>query len=194
MNWFRHLMAWTTAVVLLLGCTDQHTPTDLASTASVPRAPVLSQGIGDTRLDVLATFRVKPEITIAWAKKWIGPEGGRLDFQGFTIEVPAGAVSRVTQFSINLPVDPKGSERVVAEFGPHNTQFAQPVTIGFPLAGTSIQGSSTATVVWWDGEGWVDVGGAASADGSQLFTTTDHFSEYGTTDVSWSGGVIASGG
>jgi hypothetical protein len=143
-------------------------------------------------IDQLARFKTKPQITIAWAKMWIGPEGGRLDFQGFTIIVPAGAVDKVTMFSIKLPVDPNGSDHVVAEFGPHGAQFAQPVTIGFPYAGTTVEGDASAHVVWWN-NGWVDMGGTVSADGTQLFTTTPHFSEFGTTSGR-GGGMTVSGG
>lgn len=172
------------------GCADREVPTALAPAT----APSLGQG-SSPDLSHVATFRKRPSLTIAWAKKWIGPEGGRLDFQGFAIVVPAGAVDKVTQFSISLPVDPQGSERVVAEFGPHNQLFAQPVTIEFPFQGTSIETSTTATIVWWDGE-WVDMGASRTADGLRLKTRTNHFSTYATTSeiVSRQGIVTTSGG
>jgi hypothetical protein len=193
------LTAAAAAVALTLGCTQSDTPLS-------PRGPLRSKPgttttatVGTTdgsapssALDELATFRTKPQITIAWAKAWIGPEGGRLDFIGFTVIVPPGAVDKVTMFTIRLPVDPKGSEHVIAEFGPHNTQFARPLTIGFPLRNTSIEGTSSPTVVWWN-NGWVEMGGVPSADGAQLFTQTTHFSDYGTT-TSRGGTLTASGG
>jgi hypothetical protein len=176
------------AVSLTAGCAD------VRDTAVVPTAPDIGPAF-NTQADmtVLARFQNRPQITIAWARKWIGPEGGRLDFQGFAIEVPAGAVSRTTQFSIRLPVSPNGADHVVAEFGPHNTRFAKPLTIEFPYRGTTIEGSASATVVWWN-DGWVDMGGTVTADGARLTTTTDHFSTYGTTDEGRIGGVSASGG
>jgi hypothetical protein len=185
-----------TVVSLTAGCTDAGTPVSprmappaaLATKAAAPTAAVSAPA---TDVDVLARFRQKPQITIAWAKAWIGPEGGRVDFVGFTLIVPAGAVDKVTMFTIRLPVDPNGSEHVVAEFGPHNTTFARPLTIGFPYRGTTIEGDPNARVVWWN-NGWVDMGGTVSADGSQLFTTTTHFSEYGTTANR--GGVITTSG
>lgn len=177
------------ALLLALGCAD--TPTAIAPDPEVS-APAFSQGQGGPDLSQLAVFNRKPAITIAWARKWIGPEGGRLDFQGFAIEVPAGAVDKVTQFSIRLPVDPQGSERVVAEFGPHGATFRQPVFIELPLAGTSIEGSEQATIVWWN-DGWYDMGGALTGDGARLRTGTDHFSTYGTTDQP-ARSVITSGG
>jgi hypothetical protein len=176
-----------TMVTVIAGCSDAGSPT-----GSAPRAAPLGAHLASAAdLDQIAQFKVKPQITIAWAKKWIGPEGGTLDFQGFTIVVPAGAVDRVTMFSIKLPVDPNGSNRVVAEFGPHGAQFAAPLTIAFPYRGTTIEGASGSHVVWWN-NGWVDMGGTVSADGSQLVTTTTHFSEYGTT--AQRGGLILSGG
>ena len=168
------------------GCADAGSPL-----AARQGAPAFNTGMSPD-LAALARFNQKPQITIAWAKKWIGPEGGRLDFYGFAIEVPAGAVDKVTQFSIKLPVDPNGSERVVAEFGPHNQQFARPVAIELPYRGTTIEGSATPTIVWWN-DAWVDVGATVTGDGQRLRTLTDHFSTYGTTDER-GGTMVTSGG
>jgi hypothetical protein len=174
------------AVSVALGCADGFSA---LAPAAVVNHSALSQGQGDPDYAALAKFKQRPSITIAWARKWIGPEGGRLDFQGFAIEVPAGAVDRVTQFSIRLPVDPKGSERVVAEFGPHDTSFAVPVVIELPYRDTSLEGADAPAVVWWNGS-WVDMGGALTEDGRRLRTTTDHFSTYGTAER----GVITTSG
>lgn len=200
---FRNVLVAVAAMVVSLtaGCTETGTPVDAR-----PATPVAAAGKGATTqatsdgtfasvndLDIIARFRVKPQITIAWAKAWIGPEGGRVDFQGFTIIVPRGAVDKVTMFSIRLPVDPNGSERVVAEFGPHNVPFAQPVTVGFPFRGTSIESDpANAHVVRWD-NAWVDVGGAVSADGSQVLVQLPHFCELGTTTAR-GGTMLTSGG
>jgi hypothetical protein len=188
------LVVAATVVSLTAGCSEAGTPlsprdaalartgaTTSTSTTSAPTEAVAQ----------LALFKVKPQITIAWAKAWIGPAGGRVDFVGFTVIVPAGAVDKVTMFTIKLPVDPQGSEHVVAEFGPHNTTFAKPLTIGFPYRGTTVEGDGSAAVVWWN-DGWVNMGGTVSADGSQIFTTTTHFSEFGT--ASYRGGLTLSGG
>lgn len=169
---------------LVAGCTDTETPL-----SAVPSGPSLST----SDMQTLARFRQKPQITIAWAKKWIGPQGGRLDFMGFAIDVPAGAVDKVTQFSIRLPVDPNGAEHVVAEFGPHGRQFAKPVSIELPLRGTTLDGAVTPTIVWWN-EGWVNMGAAVTADGQRLRTLTDHFSTYGTTEAARGGTFVTSGG
>jgi len=195
------LVVAATVVSLTAGCTDAGTP--LSPRAAAPGAALSRAGTTTTSTSTstasapteavaqLAFFKVKPQITIAWAKAWIGPAGGRIDFVGFTVIVPPGAVDKVTMFSIKLPVDPQGSEHVVAEFGPHNTQFAQPLTIGFPYRGTTVEGDAGATVVWWN-NGWVPMGGTVSADGSQIFTTTSHFSDFGT--ASYRGGMTLSGG
>jgi hypothetical protein len=196
---FLLLAVAATAVSFSAGCSDAGTPVSSAPGGGVRYARVGSTATttttdvgGASNLDILATFRVKPQITIAWAKAWIGPAGGRLDFEGFTIIVPPGAVDQVTMFSIRLPVDPDGSDRVLAEFGPHNVAFRQPITVGFPYRGTSIEGNTSSHVVWWD-NGWVNMGGQISADGTQIFTQTPHFSEYGTT-AERGGAITASGG
>ena len=172
--------------VLAAGCVDA--PSPLAARAG---EPAFNTGTAPD-MNALARFNTKPQITIAWAKKWIGPEGGRLDFYGFAIEVPAGAVDKVTQFSIRLPIDPHGSERVVAEFAPHNQQFNKPVAIELPYDNTTIEGSSTPKVVWWN-DAWVNIGGTVTADGLRLRALTDHFSTYGTTDGR-GGAMVTSGG
>jgi hypothetical protein len=192
MNFLRyHRIALIAVVALLFGaCADTPHPTESAA----PEGAVYSSGSSDAKLDRIARFSEHRSIHIAWARKWIGPEGGRLDFLGFAVDVPPGAVDKVTAFSIHLPVDPQGSEHVLARFGPHGATFNVPVTIEFPLAGTSIEGSSERTVVWWNGSAWEDYGGQPTADGARLRTTTDHFSEFGTTDQTERGGIITSGG
>lgn len=181
-------VAFTLAVSFLAaGCADAASPL-----APGQAGPAFSTGASPD-VAALAKFRNTPHVTIAWAKKWIGPQGGRLDFMGFAIEVPAGAVDRVTMFTIRLPVDPHGAERVMAEFGPHNSDFARPVAIELPLRGTSIDASGTPTIVWWN-DGWVNMGATVTADGQRLRTLTDHFSTYGTTEVARGGGIYTSGG
>lgn len=171
---------------LVSGCTGAE-PT--LSSAAEPAGPSLSA----SDMAPLAKFRNKPYITIAWAKKWIGPEGGRLDFMGFAIEVPAGAVDKVTMFTIRLPVDPNGSEHVIAEFGPHAVPFARPVSIELPYRGTTIEGNAGPTIVWWN-NGWVNMGATLTRDGQRLRTSTDHFSTYATTDARGTGAIATSGG
>lgn len=176
-------------MLLLAGCGEAAGPT---TPSGRPGAPAASRAGGGPELEWLAAFRQEPAGGVAWAKRWIGPEGGRLDLGGFAVEVPAGAVDRPTQFSIRLPVDPQGAERVVAEFGPHNQVFARPVEIELPYAGTSVEGAD-ATIVWWDPDAraWVDVGAALTADGTRLRTPTPHFSTFG---VSSGGTILMSGG
>jgi hypothetical protein len=186
-----------TVVSLTAGCTDgtpvsprTAAPAALAARSNPSSTTTATLTAPESSIDVLARFRQKPQVTIAWAKAWIGPEGGRVDFVGFTIIVPAGAVDKVTMFTIKLPVDPNGSEHVVAELGPHNTTFAKPITIGLPYRGTTVEGAP-AMVVWWN-DGWVNTGGTVSADGAQIFTQTSHFSEWGLAPSR--GTLTASGG
>lgn len=200
---FRMVMAAALAslVSLTASCADGGPasltgPQDAAMVARSMDRALERPSLERPSLERLARFRVKPQVRIAWAKKWIGPEGGRLEFEGFAVDVPAGAVSKVTQFSIRLPVDPQGSERVLAEFGPHGSTFRVPVTIEFPYRGTSIEASSDATVVWWSGkrDGWMDVGGTPTADGLRLRATTTHFSTFGTATQDRAGGTMTTSG
>lgn len=181
------------AVTLTAGCADGGGSAD--TLLAPDPGPAFSESNSKADVAALARFNQRRHVSVAWARKWIGPEGGRLDFLDFAIDVPAGAVDRVTQFSIRLPANPHGSERVIAEFGPHGSTFAVPVTIEFPYRGTSIEGSPSAKVVWWNDE-WVDMGGKLTADGTRLQTTTGHFSTYGTTDGTERGGngLSVSGG
>jgi hypothetical protein len=163
------------AITAVSGCADREVPTGARTDAAA--VSTFNQTGSAPDLAMVASFKNRRSLTIAWAKKWIGPEGGRLDFAGFAIDVPAGAVDRVTMFTINLPVDPKGAERVVAEFGPHNQQFAVPVTIELPYQGTTAEGMVNPTIGWWN-DGWVNMGGSLTSDGQRLKTKTSHFSTY----------------
>ena len=125
-----------------------------------------------------------------WAKAWIGPNGGTLEYYGFRIVVPAGAVSKVTMFSISLPKE--GTERALAEFGPHNVAFAQPITVELPYVGTTAEGYG-AGVLWYDESAnvWTPVGGSLTADGQRVQTQMGHFSVLGTNER---GGGMSTGG
>ena len=163
------------AVLVLLGaltaCGDVEAP-------SAPNDVVRQASASGQALKALARYSSgPPSLTIAWAKKWIGPQGGTLSWQGFTVVVPAGAVDRVTQFSIRLPVDPQNKEFVMAEFGPHGKTFAVPVTLHLPLAGTTSEGSD-ARVLWWNGAEWEVM--PTTQVGDHLEAPTTHFSTYGT--------------
>ncbi|HEU4456046.1 MAG TPA: hypothetical protein VFR81_23470 [Longimicrobium sp.] len=190
----RPLLVVAAALLSFAACTDAGTPLTLADSAgleaSFSTTETMLAPAGD--LEIIARFNQTPVVTVGWAKKWIGPEGGRLEFLGFAVDVPAGAVDRVTMFSIRVPY-PKDPGRVVAEFGPHGRKFTRPVIISFPLRNTSIEGAPDPTVVWWNNR-WEDMGGWLSSDGSRLNTYTDHFSEYGTTTASASGGGMWTSG
>jgi hypothetical protein len=184
------------AAMTVTGCSDAGSPLE---SGTAPIAPAFARSTttstelaAESALDIIAKRRQTPVITIGWAKKWIGPEGGRLEFLGYALDVPAGAVDRITQFTIRVPY-PKDPARVVAEFGPHGRKFSRPVTISFPLRGTTIERAPDPTVVWWNDQ-WVDMGGWISGDGTRLSTYTDHFSEYGTTTQAARGGTLTTSG
>lgn len=159
--------------------------------------PVAARAGGETapplpsveRVAAYRTAKVKPQNL--WAKAWIGPNGGTLDYSGFRIVVPAGAVSRVTMFTLSLPKE--GVARAVAEFGPHNVNFAAPITIELPYAGTTAEGRG-AGVLWLDESAgvWARVGGSLTADGQRVQAQVSHFSMYATSEGG--GGTSTSGG
>jgi hypothetical protein len=137
---------------------------------------------GGADLAQIAQYRDgAPQITVAWAMAWIGPEGGSVRILDFEIVVPAGAVSSRTRFGIRLPVDPWQSKHAVAEFTPHNVTFAVPVTLRLPYSGTTAEGTASR-VLWWSGSDWVPFD-TEVVDG-RLETTTSHFSLYGTEEPS----------
>lgn len=186
-----------TALLHLAGCSDLPVaarPGAQAPTATKIDGTTTTASVTPGDLNPIATFRTKPSVTIAWAKAWIGPEGGRLDFAGFAIEVPPGAVDAVTMFTLKLPVDPNDAH-VYAEFGPHNRTFAKPIRIELPYRNTSAEGSPS-TVLWFDDaiDQWVNVGGTLTPDGSRITTQVPHFSQYGTANSTTSQGYVPSGG
>jgi hypothetical protein len=196
----RNLLAFGTAAALSLtvGCAEAGSPTQ-AKPAATPEglrdAPLFSQGLAGPDLTRIARFTSKPQTVFGWAKAWIGPQGGRVDFLGFAIQVPAGAVSRVTMFSIRVPLDPYGSDHAVAEFGPHNVAFNKPVQIETPYRNTSADGALT-DILWWDESvsQWKSMGGGLTADGLRIKTLVPHFSTYGTSGYEEGTGLMAGGG
>jgi len=131
-------------------------------------------------LSSLAKYRDgPPQIVIGFAMKAIGPAGGTISLAGFQAIVPPGAVSKWTNFTIRLPVDPTSSSYVWASFGPHGATFAAPVTIRLPYNGTTSEGDAATHVMWYDGSTWVELASAFTDDG-RIETQTKHFSDYGT--------------
>ncbi len=187
----RFLVGVVPMLALAAGCSEMEGP----QAGMAP--PVEARAGGETMLSIqnvetVAQYREprnRPENL--WAKAWIGPRGGTLEYYGFRIVVPAGAVDKVTMFSLSLPKE--GTERALAEFGPHNVKFAQPITIELPYAGTTTEGFA-AKALWYDESTklWVDQGGTLSADGLRVTTQVWHFSTYGTAFMG--GGMSSSGG
>ncbi|MBD0319579.1 MAG: hypothetical protein ICV87_04550 [Gemmatimonadetes bacterium] len=192
----RFLTGVVPVLALAAGCAEAGGPFAGAEQAVPVRARVTGEtALRVTNVEQVAAYKVpktKPENL--WAKAWIGPAGGSVEYYGFRIVVPAGAVSKVTMFTITLPKE--GTERALAEFGPHNVTFAQPITIELPYAGTTAEGYD-ARALWYDesARAWTDVGGTLSADGLRVKTTVTHFSEYGTGGpVSVYGGSTSTSG
>jgi len=132
-----------------------------------------------------------PALQAGFAMTMIGPRGGSLRLAGFEIVVPAGAVDRLTAFTIYLPL--RGSDAaglVMAEFGPHGRTFSVPVTIRAPHRGTTAESDDGTRILWWTGETWSAYPTRLLAD-DRLETTTTHFSEWG---VEASRGITTAGG
>lgn len=165
---------------------------DDAAVAPSPSQAQFSASAAD--LDQLAKYRDgPPQIVIGFAMKAIGPAGGSIKLADFEVVVPKGAVSKWTNFTIRLPVDPKASPFVWAEFGPHNVKFAVPVTLRVPYKGTTADGSDAIHVMWYNGTAWVPLPTTLTTDG-RIETLTDHFSEYGTEEAQPSKGITIAGG
>lgn len=148
---------------------------------------------GGSDMSSLAQYQKgPPQIVIGLALKAIGPAGGTIQLAGFEVKVPAGAVSKMTMFTIRLPVDPRSSSYVWAEFGPHGARFNAPVTLTLPYSGTTSEGENTTHVMWYNGTSWVELPTTFTADG-RIQTLTNHFSDYGTEEVTPSRGITLSG-
>lgn len=193
----RFLSGVVPVLALAAGCAEAGGPFAGADQAVPVEARLASETtVRVQNVEQVASYKTpKAKPANLWAKAWIGPAGGSVDYYGFRLVVPAGAVSKVTMFTITLPKD--GTVRALAEFGPHNVTFAQPITIELPYAGTTAEGYE-AKALWYDesAKAWVNVGGGLSADGQRVKTTVTHFSEYGTaeTTAAYGGGTSSSGG
>ncbi len=158
----------------------------VAACGDAPVAPVMPPQYSAAQsndLSKVARYRNgPPQITIGFAMKAIGPAGGTISLAGFEVVVPPGAVSKWTNFTIRLPVDPRTSDHVWASFGPHGMVFAAPVTLKVPLRGTTADKDKNAHVMWFDGSQWLPLESKATGDG-RLQTRTTHFSDYGTEET-----------
>jgi hypothetical protein len=191
----RFLFGVVPVLALVAGCGEAGGPFGGAGQAA-PVQPRLATESTLRLTDVhrVAAYKVaKSKPVNLWAKAWIGPAGGTLSYYGFRMVVPAGAVDKVTMFTLTLPKE--GTERAVAEFGPHNVKFAQPITVELPYVGTTSEGFAPG-VLWFDEsiDQWVREGGVLTADGQRVQLQVWHFSMRGTEDTSAFGGSTSSSG
>lgn len=193
----RFLYGVVPVLALAAGCGDAGDPFAGVERAEPVQARLATseETLTLTEVHRVAAYKVaKVKPVNLWAKAWIGPGGGTLSYYGFRIVVPAGAVSKVTMFTLTLPKE--GTERAVAEFGPHNVKFAQPITIELPYVGTTSEGYAPQAV-WYDESVklWVREGGVLTADGQRVAAQVWHFSTHGTEDTqAFGGGMSSSGG
>lgn len=170
------------ALFALAGCSDVSQPT-LATPGQ--SASVLG---GTINLNGVLQFAGLPDVSgTRHAEKYIvASQGGFVELNGFRVDIPAGALSQNTTITIDLPTDNVLAKRLVAEFGPHGTQFNTPVTLSFPLTGVLLSGSPIEVARWENG-GWTSLGGSVNSLGTVLSGTTPHFSTYG-------GKIVLAGG
>ena len=178
MNVRRTLTLAAAALFALGGCSDLEQPT---LSAPEQHAAVLG---GTIDLNGVLQFAGTPNLAEPrHAEKYIlASEGGFVELHGFRVDIPAGALSANTTITIDLPTDNVLAKRVIAEFGPHGTQFSTPVTLSFPLTGVVLNGSPIEVGRWENG-GWTSLGGSVNALGTLLQSTTPHFSTYGAKVV-----------
>jgi hypothetical protein len=123
----------TGSLMILAGCRDAVAPAPVApANFGQPEAllglniPILDHllGTGDTVVVLQRRVALPSNIT---ATKIIGSAGGTLSLPdaGLTINVPAGAVSYPTAFSVTA----LAGRPVAYEFGPHGTKFAKQLTM-----------------------------------------------------------------
>ncbi|HEU0076255.1 MAG TPA: hypothetical protein VFQ76_01325 [Longimicrobiaceae bacterium] len=179
MNARRTLSLAAAALLALGGCSDQSQPT--LSAPPEQSAEVLG---GLINLNGVLQFVGIPNLLAPrHAEKYIvASQGGFVELQGFRVDIPAGALSQNTTVTIDLPLDLVLAKRVIAEFGPHGTQFNTPVTLSFPLTGVNLP-NSPVEVGRWENGGWTSLGGSVNTAGTVLQGTTPHFSTYGAKVV-----------
>lgn len=182
MNARRSLALAAAALFALAGCSDLSQPVLATPGQSVS---VLSNSID---LNGVLKFAALPDLSgTRHAEKYIvASEGGFVELNGFRVDIPAGALSQNTTVTIDLPTDNVLGKRLIAEFGPHGTQFSTPVTLSFPLTGVLLSGGPIEVARWENG-GWTSLGGSVNVLGTVLSGTTPHFSTYG-------GKVVLAGG
>jgi hypothetical protein len=187
----RFLFGVVPVLALVAGCGEAGGPLGGERQAAPVQPRMTETTLQLQNVERVAAYKVaKARPANLWAKAWIGPAGGTLSYYGFRIVVPAGAVDKVTMFTLSLPKE--GTERALAEFGPHNVKFAQPITIELPYVGTTSEGYA-AGALWFDESTklWTSVGGTLTADGQRVQTQVWHFSTYGTAER---GGTLTSSG
>ncbi|MEX1184257.1 MAG: hypothetical protein WEF86_13575 [Gemmatimonadota bacterium] len=163
-------------VAVVLGSCDYDTP---SAPVELSRAAALVEAAPDTSV-VAHLLPGGQHNGTQVAGAVIGAAGGSVALGDFEIIVPAGAVALPTRFSIRLPNAAQQNKLgyAYAEFGPHNVDFAVPVTLRMPHAATDA--APDAAALWWNGTGWDGLTTAYTGDG-RIETAVGHFSYYGVS-------------
>lgn len=124
-----------------------------------------------------ATYVADAPRKAEYVEEVIGPQGGSVSAGDITVLVPRGAVDGSVVFSIRRPGHNSDQSRpVLAEFGPHNVDFAEPVSVRFSTKGTSAAGVHAYLARWDQGRSeWTGL--ATTLVGSDFVQAeTEHFS------------------
>ncbi|MCA9583464.1 MAG: hypothetical protein KC416_16805, partial [Myxococcales bacterium] len=117
--------------------------------------------------------------TSSTSKMITAADGGKVELEGATLDIPAGALEADTEITVatkttkSLP----DSDNVASkgyDFGPDGLTFLKPVTLTIPA---TIPGDKTAVMAFLDGTTWTELGDSATADGKVTATTT-HFTTF----------------
>jgi hypothetical protein len=173
----RSCLAIVLAAALSAACAE---PGATPVAPSPPAAPAADLLPGTLDLTGVLRFVSLPNLLAPrHAEKVIrAAEGGYVELNGFRVDIPAGALAADTRVTIDLPSDGLLARHLIAEFGPHGTQFSRPVTLTFPLGGVSL-GGGPIEVARWESNAWTSLGGWVTTDGARLQGQTPHFSTYG---------------
>jgi hypothetical protein len=101
----------------------------------------------------------------------VGPDGGRFDWEGGYLDLPAGALDETVELTVTaVSGAPSGAVSQQYRFEPHEQQFAVPITVGIEFEGA---GEPT---VFWSEDGEVFDPLSTMIDGSIAVTEVEHFS------------------
>ena len=166
------LLACSVLLVASIGCSPG-TPTDPSST---PQNVVVSPNFvnvlstSEKSVDGLSMVEGATSMTIS------ARDGGTISNGHVTLEFPPFALSEDTEITIEM----LGGGILGADLSPHGIQFNRPVTMITDLHGTSAEGMSGVSTLWYnEDEGWWEaVTEVEMNDPNLVGASLQHFSKY----------------